>query len=204
MAELENEGIIERIKSRGTFLAAEKVDHGLTLSIEGLYAQAQRLGKDLTSDVLTQEVAEASDSVMKALRLDSGAHVFLLERVRSVGQTVWSHTTTWMPANRVPGIVESDFSHGSLYDMLRTTYGMTFGRAERSLQAMAASADIAAYLKVEPGAPILQIKSTLFDASGVPVERFIAHHRGDSSRFDVVLGDEAHVAEVHVDPRDGL
>ncbi|MFT0846481.1 GntR family transcriptional regulator [Actinomycetaceae bacterium L2_0104] len=198
LAELENEGVVERIKGKGTFLAAAKVDHGLTLSVEGLHAQAKRLGMDLTSLVLQQGIEPASEPIAVCLEMPANALVFVLERIRGVDDLPWSHTTAWIPHERVPGIESTDFSSGSLYELLRGRYGMAFGRARRSIEAVAASEEMAHHLKVEPGVPLLRVSSILYDSHGVPVERFIAHHRGDISRFDVSVGDEAHLAEVHV------
>ncbi|PWF27451.1 GntR family transcriptional regulator [Ancrocorticia populi] len=203
LAELENEGVIERVRGRGTFIAGAKMDHGLTISIEGLYAQAQSLGLELTSDVLQQAVEPAAEPVSTELEVVTGCPVFMLERVRGVEGMPWSHTASWIPSARVPGIEEHDFSTGSLYELLRTRYGMRFGRARRSIEAIAAPEEIAHYLGVDEGAPLLRIKSVLYDIHGIPIERFIAHHRGDMSRFDVSLGSmagEDRLAEVYVAP----
>ncbi|MFT0847152.1 GntR family transcriptional regulator [Actinomycetaceae bacterium L2_0104] len=42
--ELEQARVVYRIKGRGTYLAPSKVDHGLTLSLDGLFEHARRLG----------------------------------------------------------------------------------------------------------------------------------------------------------------
>ena len=200
MLELENEGVVERIKGKGTFVASSKVDHGLTLSVEGLHAQARRLGLELTSTVLQQALEPALEPVSVELELPRGSSVFILERARGVAGQPWSHTTAWLPAALVPGIEHHDFRTGSLYELLRESYGMEFGRARRSIEAIAATGDLARHLAVESGAPLLRIKSVLYDFHGIPVERFIAHHRGDISRFEVSVGGEDRLAEVHVHP----
>ena len=79
-------------------------------------------------------------------------------------------------------------------------HGIAFGQASRSIEAVPASEDVAAALDGDVGAPILRMRSTLRDADGVPVETFIAHHRGDRSRFDVLLGTESDIASLHLRP----
>lgn len=200
LAELENEGVVERIKGKGTFVASPKVDHGLTLSVEGLHAQARRLGLELTSTVLQQALEPALEPVSVELEVPRGSEVFILERVRGVAENPWSHTTSWLPAALLPGIEHHDFRTGSLYELLRGRYGIVFGRARRSIEAIAATGDLARHLAVDSGMPLLRITSLLYDSHGIPVERFIAHHRGDISRFEVSVGGEDRLAEVHVRP----
>lgn len=203
LAELENEGVVERIKGKGTFVAPKKVDHGLTLSVDGLHAQAKALGLDLTSQVLEQAIEPAFGTIANELELAPGSPVFTLERVRGVDGFPWSHTTARLPADRVPGIGSHDFATGSLYQLLQERYGIVFGHARRSIEAVAATEDLGHYLKLEPGAPLLRITSVLYDSEGAPIERFIAHHRGDISRFDVSVGTlsgEDRMAEVCVGP----
>jgi len=116
------------------------------------------------------------------------------------GGEPWAHTITWIPAGRVPGIEKEDFTSSSLYQCLTDVHGIAFGQASRSIEAVPASEDVAAALDGDVGAPILRMRSTLRDADGVPVETFIAHHRGDRSRFDVLLGTESDIASLHLRP----
>ncbi len=189
LAELESEGVVERVKGKGTFLSHTRMDHGLALSLQGLHQHARLAGLDLVSDVLRQEIAPADESLAARLGIDDGAPVFVLERCRHVDGEPWARTTSWLPSSLVPGIEKIDFRTGSLYACLAERYGITIVHATRSIEAIAAPPEIAESLQVAEGAPLLRLRSTSLDAQGRVVETFTAHHRGDRSRFDVSLGD---------------
>lgn len=52
---------------------------------------------------------------------------------------------------------------------------------------MAASEPDAKSLQVERGAPLINLESTSFLETGIPVEYFNALHRGDRARFEIEL-----------------
>ncbi len=201
LASLEIEGVVERIKGRGTFLAPRRGDLGLAFSTSGLHAHVKDQGGTLTSQVRSLELEAASERIAGLLALPVGAEVMALDRVRAIDGRAWVHTRSWIPAELVPGIEAFDFSTDSLYRILQEEYHLVFGKAWRSVSAMAASPSIAHLLHTDEGTPTLRIESVLFASDGKPIETFIASHRGDLSRFEVFLNSAAgEVGATLVDP----
>lgn len=198
LSELEAEGVIERARGKGTFLAHPKVEEGLVRSISGLFEDARQRGSMVVSEVLRQETVPAGDTVARALELPLGTEVVVIERVRAVDGEPWVHTTTWLPAALVPGLLDVDLRTESLYHHLREDYGLVFGQARRSLEAAAARSETACRLGVPEGAPVLVLRSVLRDTTDRPIETFVAYHRGDRSRFDVVVGAAVESAAVRM------
>ena len=63
LAELEHEGVVERVKGRGTFVAGGKTSEGLVQApLTGLYEDVAARGGHLTSVVHRQEVRPADGS----------------------------------------------------------------------------------------------------------------------------------------------
>ena len=75
----------------------------------------------------------------------------------------------------------------SLYAVLEDKYGIKISYGRRSVEAMRAPAAVARALGIRYGAPSLRLHSTSYDEHSRPVEHFVAHHRGDLSRFEVYL-----------------
>lgn len=198
LAELESEGVIERIRGRGSFVVPPKTEHGLARSAGGLYDVAVASGLVLSSRVVRQEVVPASDVVAGNLGLVPGTPVVTIQRVRSIGGEPCVRTTTWLPAELVPGLELVDLTDASLYAALREHYGIVFGSASRSVEAAGASAETAALLQIAPGAAVLVLRSTQRDAQGRPIETYVAQHRGDRSRFDVEIGQSVESATVQI------
>jgi GntR family transcriptional regulator len=187
LAELENEGVIERVKGRGTFVAHPKTAEGLVQSLTGLFEDVAARGGHLSSKVRRLEVVPADAAVAADLRIAVGAPVILLERLRFVDDEPWVWTVTHLPEDIAPGLVDEDLTDRSLYRVLEASYGVRLVRGVRSVEAAVANAGQARLLGIRRGDPVLVLRSVSLGESGRPVESFLALHRGDRSRFQVEL-----------------
>lgn len=186
LAELETEGVIERVKGRGTFVAPRRTAERLVQTLTGLHEDVAARGGRLRSDVRRQEVIPADAQIAAQLQLVAGAPVVMIERLRVVDDEPWVLATTYLPYDLAPGLVDDDLSEQSLYALLETSYGVRLTHGRRGVEAAVASDELAADLGVAPGSPVLVLRSVSF-ADERPVEVFVAYHRGDRSRFDVTL-----------------
>jgi GntR family transcriptional regulator len=187
LSELESEGVIERVKGRGTFVATPKTAEGLVQSLTGLYEDVAARGSTLRSDVRRMEVVAADAQVAADLEVEPGHPVILIERLRYVDDEPWVLTMTWLPREIAPGVTDEDLSQRSLYALLEDEYGVRLVRGRRSVEASVAGTALARSLGIRRGAPVLVLRSVSVGEQGRPVESFVAYHRGDRSRFEVEL-----------------
>jgi GntR family transcriptional regulator len=187
LSELESEGVIERIKGRGTFVSPPKTAEGLVQSLTGLYEDVALRGSTLRSDVRRLARVPADTQVAAELHLDPGQPVILIERLRFVDEEPWVLTVTHVPERLAPGLLDEDLTHQSLYALLEGKYGVRLARGHRSVEATTAGPVLARHLGIAEGAAVLALRSTSFGPDGSPVESFVAYHRGDRSRFEVDL-----------------
>lgn len=187
LSELETEGLIERVKGRGTFVAQPKTAEGLVQSLTGLFEDVAARGGHLLSQVLRCEVIPADDTVAAGLEINVGAPVVYLERLRFVDGQPWALTATHIPYDLAPGLELEDFSEQSLYAVLEQKFGVELKRGRRGVEASVAGAKLARQLGIPRGAPVLVLRSLSVGVGDRPVETFIAYHRGDRSRFEVEL-----------------
>jgi GntR family transcriptional regulator len=186
LAELETEGVLERVKGRGTFVAPRKTSEHLVQSLTGLYEDVAARGSHLRSEVRRQEVVPADEQIAAELGLQPGAPVIVLERLRFVDEEPWVLATTYLPYDVAPGLVQDDLTDQSLYALLEDTYRVRLTHGRRGVEAAVANDAQAAALAIAPGDPVLVLRSTSH-AGDRPVEMFVAYHRGDRSRFEVTL-----------------
>jgi GntR family transcriptional regulator len=192
LGELEHEGVIERVKGRGTFIAQAKTGEGLVQApLTGLYEDVAARGGHLHSVVRRQEVVPADTQVAAELDLEPGHPVILIERLRLVDEEPWVLTVTHLPQQLAPGLVDDDLADQSLYAVLEGKYGVALAFGRRSVEAASAGAAIAQSLGIRRGGPVLVLRSVTFGPDGRPVETFVAYHRGDRSRFEVELARRA-------------
>jgi GntR family transcriptional regulator, N-acetylglucosamine utilization regulator len=187
LSELEYEGVIDRVKGRGTFVAQPKTSEGLVQSLTGLYEDVAARGGHLRSLVRKCEIVPADAQVANELRLEIGAPVILLERLRFVDDEPWVLTVTHLPVDLAPGLADEDFTDQSLYALLENKYGVRLIRGRRSVEAAVAGTGLARSLGIKPGGSVLVLRSVSFAENSLPVESFVAFHRGDRSRFEVEL-----------------
>jgi GntR family transcriptional regulator len=88
------------------------------------------------------------------------------------------------PARRFPGLLELPLG-GSVYELLEQHFGAEPADAVERIEVVQASADEAAILDVEPGAPLMAITRTTTDSDGEPFEFSRDLFRADRTRIVV-------------------
>lgn len=199
LAQLEHEGLIERVKGKGTFVSRPRTSESLVHTLMGLFDDVERRGGHVYSDILRHERDVADADVAAALEVPVGSAVVVLDRLRYVDGEPWSLSTTWMPDDIGALTLGVDLSHASLYRLL-AQHGVRAIDGVRSAEATVATHDQAQRLGVSAGSALLRLRSVSRDASGTPIEHFVALHRGDRSRFEFRLRQEQSQATLlHVD-----
>ncbi len=180
---LVDEGLLRREKGRGTFVAEPKIEEGLLQTPFGFSDSMRAQGITFTTTVLGIETQPAPPLVAQELRLPEGAPVIVLNRLRTILDAPVLLVLSYLPLALFPGLEREDFRKVSLYEVLRSKYGMTMARARRYMEAVPAGKQEADLLAIRVGAPLMLIASTTFTESGLPFEYYRAHHRGDRTRF---------------------
>ncbi|MBO0981541.1 GntR family transcriptional regulator [Microbacterium sp. SD291] len=189
LAQLEHEGLVERVKGKGTFVSRPRTSEHLVHTLVGLYDDVERRGGHVHSDVLRHELIDADDEIAAALEVEAGSPVVVLDRLRHVDGEPWSLSTTWMPEQVGRVTLGADLAEASLYRLL-AQQGFVATHGVRSAEATVATHEQAQHLGVSAGSALLRLRSVSRDASGTPIEYFVAHHRGDRSRFEFQLQQE--------------
>ncbi len=187
LSELEFEGVLERIKGKGTFVAKPKITEHLAPSLYGLFRDAQNRGSKIVSRVLKLEVVPADISVANDLDIAPNSPVVELERIRYSDGVAWAWVTSYLRLEVGEKLLKEDLTNASVYEVLETKHDIKLALTKRSLEARTANEAVAKALEIRPGAAVLVLRSVAFDDQARPIERFVAIHRGDSSQFEVTV-----------------
>jgi len=186
--ELYHEGLVERYRGRGTFVATRKLSEGLISALSGLHGDVTSRGQVLETRVLSLHEVPATSRVAQRLGLQSGESVVELERQRFVDGEPRVVVVTYLPAALVPGLVHYDLNGTvSLYRLLEEEYNLSIVSALRTVEAGIAGPRNSALLGLDRGNPVLVLRSLGFTTRNRQLEYFVAHHRGDRSSFSVYL-----------------
>lgn len=183
LADLERDGTIRRVRGKGTFVGDHKTAERFVHSVRGLHEDATARGSVVRSEVLRQEIAPAPTEVALALDVPPEAPVVVLERLRFVDDEPWSWSTTWLPERLAELVLAADLTRGSLYALL-SAHGSQPASSTRTVEAALATAAQAERLGIVQVPVVMVLRSVTLTADGRPLEYFVAHHRGDRSRFE--------------------
>ena len=187
LSDLERTGLVTRVKGKGTFVAEPKVSEFVAQSLTSLHEDLTARGERLETKVLRLEVEPVSPHVGSMLELPESEQIVLLERLRFLRGEPLVVTTAYMPYSICAPILELDMSDRSLFETYEQVLGLKLHRGSRSIEARAATGEVAHHLGVPEGSPVLAFSGVTYLDDGRPIEYFIGLHRGDRSRFETEL-----------------
>jgi GntR family transcriptional regulator len=194
LAQLAQEGLISREPGRGTRalapLSAAKTQTIASKSqraqLTGLLENLVTMGLRTTVKVLSVQRVPAPAEVAQALQLNAGDGVQKAQRVRHTKEGPLSHITTW-----VPDAIAQNFGRKELAQkpilMLLEESGVKVGRAEQSISAKLADANMAQHLDVAIGSALLAVKRLIYDTDDRPIQWLHGLYRPDRYEYHMQL-----------------
>jgi GntR family transcriptional regulator len=181
--DLVTRGLVRRVNGAGTYVAEPRLTHGTTT---GSFSQDMK-ARNLVPGARVISIRErpASALVAKNLRIEEGAPVVALNRVRTADGDPIAVEHTHLPAARFPGLVDLITDDVSLYGILSERWGVQVSGASHRVSAVALGDTDAALLDVPAGLPSFLFDRVAYDLSGTPIEWGRSRYRGD--RYDVVF-----------------
>jgi len=185
LGELENEGMVLKVKGKGTYVTGRKLNTSFVQHSLGFYESMQRAGHVVRSQTLTLRTEPCGVSLAKLMEIGVGEEVIRFDRVRSVDSRPVQVVRTVLPARLFPGLAELDMTDRSLYEVLAASYGIRPASGHRAIDATALNSEDAHHLRAPVGHPALRIESITRSAEGVLFEYYVAVYRGDTFKFEL-------------------
>src|ERR1700685_1094866 len=181
LAELVIEGRLLRMQGKGTFVAKPKVAQSLELAshTEGM----RQHGLPPQTKILDIGYVTADEHLAALLAVRPGGRLLRVHRLRLADGEPVSLGPPPPPARRFPGLRRQLERHASLYETLRTGYGIQLAEAEETIETVLADPHDARLLDVDPGIPLLLLSRHAIDSTGQPVEWAQSWYRGDRYKF---------------------
>ncbi|GIH26562.1 transcriptional regulator [Acrocarpospora phusangensis] len=182
LSTLVEEGILSASHGRGWYVAPSATAREWPNSLESFTETARRMGLAPSSTVLRQEVVPANLDEAEQLSIAPGTPLFVLERVRLLNGVPTALDLTQIPAELVPGFADLDFRAGSLYEHIAAA-GLDLAKANATIEAREADADLAARLQLEEGKPVLVMRQLVLSSVDRPLFSSMVSYRGDRYRL---------------------
>ncbi len=178
LGELLREGLIYTAVGKGTYVAADRLREELQ-PLSSFTEDVRRRGMTASSKVLEARIMPADEEVGARLLIPRGAEVVKLHRLRLTDGVPLAIQVTWLPHHLCPNLLQHDLATGSLFDILRNTYGLRLVRAETNIAAALASPEECALLQLTgPAAVLINEQTTHLDNDAV-IEFARSVFRGD-------------------------
>lgn len=180
LSELVSAGLVNRRRGAGTRVAFGHVHRPLALT--SLNEDLIRAGHATHTDILNYSITLADKQLADALNCAEGDELVTIDRLRYMDDSPLALMKNTIPQRFAPSL--KDLTEQGLYECFHSQ-GIELSSAVQVLGAINASAHQAEILDLEPGAALVTVERTSYDAEGNGVE--IGLHVYDAAQYRMTI-----------------
>ena len=181
---LRKAGLIEGRQGKGYFVRRVQVVQDLG-RLQGFGEMVAPLGIDVRSEVVELSELRASASLQRTLRLERGASVVRISRVRIAGGAALSYDVSHFPISIGQRLAQLNLTRIDIFELLEQELGIELGYADISLDAAEADEPLARRLGISEGDPLVRMVRLTHDREGRPIDFEHLYVRPHSFQFRV-------------------
>jgi GntR family transcriptional regulator len=189
LGRLEEDGLIERHRARGTFVRQEAVRKIVRHPnrLLGFEEDLRRQGAAPRVELLAVEQLEPPEGIARVLELGEGEQTYRVRRRGIVNQQPLWIEARYYPPDVGARMVTQDLQRASITARLEEVLGTRVTSGRVHVEAAIANSRQAQQLEVRSGHPLLVNQFAFFDSSGRALEVLRAVFRGDRYAFSFEL-----------------
>ena len=163
LADLAQEGIVERRHGAGTFVAPPQIHFNKLLSYT---EQMASLGLTTHSRIIYSVIVTREHEIAARLGLSPTCRLIRIERVRSAGDEPVALEICYLSAEEFQAVMEIPLERTSLFGALERECGIELAYADEEIDATHADHRMARLLNIPAGSPLLRIRQLIFSTKG--------------------------------------
>ncbi len=180
------EGLIEKVRGKGTFVVEPKIVHRVG-SIYGCTEEILVRGMVPATKLLEITKLSPPESMRVEMRLSESEKIIKLKRLKYADNKPVALLTSYIPSEFVPGICEDNFVDGSLYKTFEQVYHHVLSKAEEVIEAGSASEQQAQILGVQTNSSVLVVNRLTYLENSSVIEKLTAFYRSDVYKYTVQM-----------------
>jgi GntR family transcriptional regulator len=180
LAVLEREGMVERRRGAGTFVAPPRIHFNKLMSFSEQMASRSLPAR---STILACSIIDQEQEIAARLALPAGSRLIKLERLRQGAGEPFCLETCYLSADEFDGLARAPLERGSLFATLEREYGLELAYADEEIDATAADPRTAQLLGISRGLPVLRIRQMIYSSKGKPTMYVLGFYRSDRHTF---------------------
>lgn len=162
---LEREGLLERRRGVGTFVATPKIHFNKLMSYT---EQMASRGLPTRSKIIYSGLLSDEPEIAARLSLSPTSTLVKIERVRLAADQPFALEACHLSAEKFSGMVDTPLERSSLFETLEENYGIELSYSDDEIDSTAADARVATLLDVPRGTPLLRIRQLICTTAGTP------------------------------------
>jgi GntR family transcriptional regulator len=176
LVSLEREGMVERKRGSGTFVAPPKIHFNKLMSFTEQLAERSLSS---ASKVICLKIVDDEQEIAARLALPAKGKLIKLERLRVGAGEPFALETCYFSAEEFGGLSRAALERGSLFALLKREYDIEIGHADEEIDATLPDKTTAKLLAIAHEQPLLRIRQTIFSNRGKPTIYVLGLYRAD-------------------------
>lgn len=180
LSTLEREGIVERRRGIGTFVAAPKIQFNKLTSYT---EQMASRGLTASSRILFANILFDEQEVAARLGLPPNSGVIKLERLRQAGEEPFALESCYLSASEFPELLAAPIGRDSLFAILERDYDVQLGYSDEEVDATAADPRTADLLAIPRRDPVMRIRQVIYSSRAKVIMYALCFYRSDRHKL---------------------
>jgi GntR family transcriptional regulator len=179
---IEDEGWVERIKGRGTYVRTNSVERSIN-RILGFTKNMLEAGRNPSTKLIDAKIIKKNKSIIiHGRKYLLRAPIYQIQRMRYADGLPMMHETRYISAKLCPGM-EKKYLQKSLYDIYRTEYNIQLHKISQVLSATIIDKNSINLFDIDEPIPAFKVEGVSFCSKELIVEMEESIYRGDKYRF---------------------
>jgi len=185
---LSNQGLIVKFPRKGMFVSAPDNTIDFMTTNLGVFGDLTEKGHEVTVKTLDLRRVAADDNERQVFGLSDNFEVVRIKRLYYKNGLPITLTRISFPAHRVPGLEKLELDNRSVFETIKTKYGLAVTQADRWLRAKLPTAEEAKFLQVDSSTPLIGIRSLAREPLGAPLEYYESTYNPAHGEIHIVAG----------------